>query len=111
MAMIDEPGIKVRKTLEVDAAIGDVVADQRGVERKVREITISEDGSVKYKLEDGHSLAVASENSSEVTFECVYCKRRIAFALPGRGTPEVLGRRGSWEPPADFAKWMDPCST
>jgi len=51
------------------------------------------------------------EDKHEATFECQYCRSRIAFALPGSGEPVAHGKPGAWEPDPEFAKWMDPCST
>ena len=75
------------------------------------DIIINEDKTITYKLDEGHNLVFVSEDKHEATFECQYCRRRIAFALPGSGEPAAHGKPGAWEPDPESVKWMEPCST
>lgn len=118
MAMIDDAkGIKVApdlvatKQLPVAAEVGERVLDEKGRERTVKAITVDENNNVRYKLDDTHDLVQIAEDKNEVTFQCSYCQRVVAFALPGRGEPHAAGKPGAWRPHPEFAKWMDPCST
>lgn len=118
MAMIDakaevamERGdLVVGKKISVVADVGERVIDEKGAERTIKKIIINEDKTVTYKLDEGHSLVFVGEDKHEATFECEYCRRRIAFALPGRGEPAAHGKPGAREPHPEFAKWMDACS-
>ena len=119
MAMIDTEAelamekaeIRPMKQLAVIAEVGERVLDEKGTERTVKQIIVNEDNTVTYRLHEGHNLVFVSEDKHEATFECQYCRRRIAFALPGSGEPAVHGKPGAREPHPEFAKWMDPCST
>lgn len=119
MAMIDTEAelamekaeIRPMKQVAIIADVGERVLNEKGHERTVQKIIINEDKTVTYKLDEGHNLVFVSEDKHEATFECQYCRSRIAFALPGSGEPAAHGKPGAWEPDPEFAKWMDPCST
>jgi hypothetical protein len=108
---MEKADLVVGKKISVIAEVGELVLDEKGAERTVKKIIINEDKTVTYKLDEGHSLVLIGEDKHEATFECQYCRSRIAFALPGSGEPAAHGKPGAWEPDPEFAKWMDPCST
>lgn len=108
---MEKADLVVGKKISVIADVGELVLDEKGAERTVKKIIINEDKTVTYKLDEGHSLVFIGEDKHEATFECQYCRSRIAFALPGSGEPAAHGKPGAWEPDPEFAKWMDACST
>lgn len=62
-----------------------------------------------------HALQLTATDygdGTQILFTCTKCGAQVAFARPGDGEPVAFdGGSGDWIPPADFEKWMTPCTS
>lgn len=56
------------------------------------------------------SWSVLADDAVQVVFHCATCGRDIGFVHPAYGSPNpVSDGSGSWVPPDDVLKYLDPC--